>query len=99
MDPATHVFLFTVSDRFVIDGRGVVFAPGISDSVSVRKGEVLVFQSPLGEVFESSSWDIEMINYRPGGPRLHSAPILLRGVHTFDLPIGTEVYLKKGTDC
>jgi hypothetical protein len=96
MDPATHVFLFTVSDRVAIDGKGVVLAPGIPDSVFVRKGEVLVFRSPLGEVFGSSSWDIGMINYRPGGQRLHSAPILLRGVHTFDVPIGTEVYLKKG---
>jgi hypothetical protein len=97
MDPATHAFLFTVSDRFVIEGRGLILAPGIPDAAThVRKGETLVFKLPAGKVFESSGWDIEMIGYRPGGQRLHATPILLRGVHPFDVPLGTEVFLKTG---
>jgi hypothetical protein len=96
MDPANHVFLFIVSDHFGIEGRGVVVIPGIPDTANIRKGEMLVWKLPSGEMIESSSWDTEIIAYRPGAERLRARPICLRGISKLDIPIGTEVFLKVG---
>lgn len=92
-----HIFLFTITDRFSIEGRGVVVVPGIpwaKGTPAVRKGDPLILRTPLGEVIETELRDIEMISYRPDAKRLEATPILLpKKLHKCDIPIGTEVYL------
>ncbi len=92
-----HIFLFTITDRFSIEGRGVVVVPGIpwtEGTPNVRKGSPLILRTPLGEIIQTVLQDIEMINYRPGAKRLEATPFSLpKDVHKFDIPIGTEVYL------
>ena len=92
-----HVFLFTITDRFGIEDRGVVVVPGIPWTVgtpTVRKGDPLILRTPLGEIIKTELRDIEMISYRPDAKRLEATPILLpKNLHKFDIPIGTEVYL------
>ncbi len=96
MNLADHTYLFTISDRFAIEGRGVVVVPGIpwSQRITVRKGDALILRTPLGEIIRTHLQDIELINYRPGGKRLEATPLSLpKELHKFDIPIGTEVYL------
>lgn len=92
-----HTYLFTITDRFSIEGRGVVVVPGIpwaKGTPVVRKGDALILRTPLGEIIRTRLQDIEMINYRPGAKRLEATPFSLpKDVHKFDIPIGTEVFL------
>jgi hypothetical protein len=93
---ADHTYLFTITDRFAIEGRGVVVVPGIPWDLktTVRKGDPLIIRTPLGDILERTLQDIEMISYRPGGRRLEATPFSLpKDIHKFDIPIGTEVYL------
>jgi hypothetical protein len=97
MDISKHIYLFTITDRFSIEGRGVAVVPGIPWTVGipvVRKGDPLILRTPLGEIIPTRLQDVEMINYRPGAKSLEATPILLpKELHKFDIPIGTEVYL------
>jgi hypothetical protein len=93
---ADHTYLFTITDRFAIEGRGVVVVPGIpwNQPTTVHKGDSLILRTPLGEIIRTRLQDIEMINYRPGAKRLEATPFSLpKELHKFDIPIGTEVYL------
>jgi len=93
-----HVYLFTIADRLHISGRGTVVVPGIPHSLSdpaIRRGAPLILRTPLGDIIETYLRDIEMISYRPGAKRLEATPILLPDLHKFDIPIGTEVYLRR----
>jgi hypothetical protein len=93
-----HLHLFTVADRFSIKGRGTVVVPGIPHSLLepvIRRGAPLILRTPLGDVIETFVKDIEMINYRPGGNRVEATAISLPDLHNFDIPIGTEVYLRQ----
>lgn len=95
---ADHLYLFTVADRFSITGRGTVVVPGIPHSLTdpvICRGAPLILRTPLGDIVETYLRDIEMISYRPGAKRLEATPILLPDLHKFDIPIGTEVYLRK----
>jgi len=102
MNLADHTYLFTITDRFAIEGRGVILIPGIPWTVvtpSVRKGASLILRTPLGEIIFTTMQDIEMISYRPDAKRLEATPILLpKDIHRFDIPIGTEVYLASDTE-
>jgi len=94
---ADHTYLFTITDRFAIEGRGVVVVPGIpwDFETTVRKGASLILRTPLGDIIETTLQDIEMILYRPEGRRLEATPFSLpKDLHKFDIPIGTEVYLR-----
>jgi len=92
-----HTFLFTVAERFSIEGRGVIVVPGIpwaEGTPAVRKGDPLILRTPLGEIIFTPMRDIAMISYRPGAKILEATPILLpKKLHKFDIPIGTEVFL------
>jgi hypothetical protein len=91
------VYLFTVTDRFDIEGRGVVVVPGIpwtKGTPTVRKGDPLLLRTPLGEVIRTEIRDLEMIHYRPDAKRLEATPFSLpKNIHVADIPVGTEVYL------
>ncbi|MDF1740467.1 MAG: hypothetical protein P1U86_15005 [Verrucomicrobiales bacterium] len=97
MNLQDHTYLFTITDRFAIEGRGVVVVPGIpwtEGTPNVRKGEPLILRTPLGDIIETNLQDIEMISYRPGAKRLEATPFSLpKEIHKFDIPVGTEVYL------
>jgi len=90
-----YIFLFTITDRFSIEGRGVVVVPGIPwTAPTVRKGDPPVLRTPLGAIIKTTLQDIELINYRPGANRLEATPFSLpKNIHKFDIPIGTGVYL------
>lgn len=93
-----HLYLFTVADRFNITGRGTVVVPGIPQSLAdpvIRRGAPLILRTPLGDIVETYLKDIEMICYSAGAKRLDATPILLPNLHKFDIPIGTEVYLRQ----
>ena len=93
-----HLYMFTISDRFSIEKRGTVVVPGIPHSLRepvIRRGAELILRTPLGDILETYLKEIGMINYRPGGKRLEASPILLPDLHKFDIPIGTEVYLRQ----
>jgi hypothetical protein len=93
----TPVYLFTIADRFDIEGRGVVVVPGIpwtTGTPTVRKGDHLLLRTPLGEIIRTKIQEIEMIHHQPYSKRLEATPFSLpKDIHVFDIPIGTEVYL------
>ncbi|WAC18895.1 hypothetical protein OVA24_16815 [Luteolibacter sp. SL250] len=94
--PNENSFLFTVTDRFSLDGRGVIIVPGIpwQGAPVVKKGDPLLLRTPLGEVIHTMVRDLERIRYLPEGKRNEATPILLpKEIHKFDIPIGTEVFL------
>ena len=96
-------YLFSVEDRFSIEGRGTVLAPGIPrgrDFPAVRDGAKIQLRKPDLTVVDTYIKAIEMIRYRPDvPPEKRTTPILLpRDLHKFDIPIGTEVYLVDDED-
>ena len=101
MDIGNHTYLFTITDRFSIEGRGIVVVPGIpwtEGTRVVRKGDPLILRTPLGEIIRTKLQNIEMISYRPGAKRLEATPFSLpKDLYKFDIPIGTEVHLDSGT--
>jgi len=95
MDLSNHPFLFTVTERFSITGRGVVIVPGIpwKGVPLVKRGDPLILRTPLADVIETSVGDVEMI-HGPGPGGIEAYPVLLPSTfHKFDIPIGTEVFL------
>lgn len=102
MKVTDHTYLFTITDLFSIDRRGIVIAPGIPwahEEPVVRKGDPLILRTPLGDIIRTSLKEFEMIRYLPGGRRNEATPIMLeKGLHRFDLPIGMEVYLDSSAD-
>jgi hypothetical protein len=91
-------YLFSVEDRFAIEGRGVVLAPGIPRDLNlpgIRDGARIQLRKPDLTVVDTFIRSIEMIRYRPEvPPEKRTIPILLpKRFHKFDVPIGTEVFL------
>ncbi len=91
-------FLFTVEDRFTIEGRGVILTPGIPCQTNlpvVRDGARICLRRPDLSTTDTFIRSLEMIRYRPDVPsEKRTIPILLpKGFHKFDIPIGTEVFL------
>lgn len=96
MSSANLPYLFTVTDRFSLPGRGLVIVPGIpwEGSPPIKRGAPLVLRTPLGDVIETSIRDLEFIRYMPGRVMNRAMPVLLpKDIHKFDIPIGTEVFL------
>jgi hypothetical protein len=90
------VHLFTVTDRFQIEGRGCVLIPGVScepgDPV-VRLGDRIRLRMPGGSDLDTTVRGIESIRYAKM-PEKIAFPVLLPEVITKDdIPVGTEVLL------
>jgi len=88
--------LFTVADRFEIEGRGCVLIPGLpcepGDPI-VKRGARIRLRTPVGSELDTFVKEIEMIGYRKK-PEKIAAPILLpRDISKDDVPVGTEVLL------
>jgi len=98
MAASVPTFLFTVADRLELQGRGLVLVPGVpwEHESNVKEGDGLILRLPLGEVMETTSRDLEMVNWRPDGMPNKATPILLgKNIHKADVPIGTEVFLAR----
>ena len=96
-------FLFSVEDRFTIEKRGIILAPGIPRNVdlpNIRDGAKIQLRKPDLTIVDTFIETIEMIRFRPEvPPEKRTIPILLpENIHKFDVPIGTEVYLLDETD-
>jgi hypothetical protein len=90
------VHLFTVVDRFQIEGRGCVLVPGLpcepGDPI-VKCGARIRLRTPVDGEFDTYVKGIEMISYRRK-PEKIAAPILLpQELTKDDVPLGTEVLL------
>ena len=89
-------FLFTVTDRFPLEKRGLLIMPGIplEGAPAVRRGDPLTLRTPLGDIIKTSIKDLEWIRQEERSAEFSSLFILLpKGIHKFDIPIGTEVFL------
>ena len=91
-------YLFSVEDRFSIEGRGVILVPGIPRDPTlpiVRDGARIQLRKPDMTVIDTYIRSIEMIRHRPEvPPNKRTIPILLpKDFHKFDVPIGTKVFL------
>ena len=82
--------LFTVTDVYLIRGRGLVVLPGIVPigEERFRIGELLLLKRPDGSEIEATIGGLEMFTdtTRP------DIPVMLRGLGKEDVPIGTEVW-------
>ncbi|MEP6671575.1 MAG: hypothetical protein ABJF10_20600 [Chthoniobacter sp.] len=93
-DRSNGILLSTVTDVFVIEGRGCVILPGApypSATIPVlRRGAPIMLRRPDGSELASRIRDLEMINR---GPTIPFMPILLQSpISNDDIPIGTEVW-------
>jgi len=91
-------YLFSVEDRYAIEGRGVILVPGIPRDPNlpvVRDGAKIQLRRPDLTVVDTFIRSLEMIRYRPElPPDKRTVPILLpKDFHKSDVPIGTEVFL------
>lgn len=87
--------LFTVEDRFLIRGHGLLLVPGIADGGDPRihAGDPVLLKMPDGS---SKRWTIGGLQIsleqpiRP--PSERKRPILFIGLDTDQVPVGTEVW-------
>ena len=82
--------LFTVTDTFVIRGRGLVLFPGIAptENERFRLGDPLQLKRPDGSIIQA---EIAGFEYPTPNPRREIA-IMLKGINKDDVPVGTEVW-------
>jgi hypothetical protein len=89
--------LFTVSDRFLIRGRGLVVVPGIPATCTDRilVGDPILLKRPDGSALAWTIGGIEMFieNRKPYEPN-RDMPILLTGLGKEDVPVGTEIWTR-----
>lgn len=95
-DVSHMVHLFTVTDRFQIEGRGCVLIPGVScepgDPV-VRLGYRIRLRMPGGPFLDTTIRGIEHIRYAKMPERLTFPVLLPESITKDDIPVGTEVLL------
>ena len=88
--------LFTVADRFQIDGRGCILVPGLPNepgSPNVPQGARIRLRRPDGRETDTVIKAMEMISHRKS-PENIGIPILLsKDITKDDVPVGTEVLL------
>ncbi|MFN0198942.1 MAG: hypothetical protein ACKVT0_19510 [Planctomycetaceae bacterium] len=82
--------LYTVSDTFFLQGRGVVLIPGIKpvDDELFRIGDPIVLRKPDGTTMNTEIGGIEMLDPNPN----YEVVIMLKGLTKDDVPVGTEVW-------
>jgi len=90
------VHLFTVMDRFQIEGRGCVLIPGVScepgDPV-VRLGDRIRLRMPAGSDLDTTVRGIEHIRYAKMPEKITFPVLLPENITKDDVPVGTEVLL------
>ena len=87
--------LLTVVDRFLIQGRGLVVVPGITqeDRDRIKVGDPIVLKRPNGSALPWQIGGLELCfeNRHPYEPP-REVRILLVGLGKEDVPVGTEVW-------
>lgn len=88
--------LFTVTDRFQIEGRGCVLIPGVScepgDPV-VRIGDRIQLRMPSGSNFDTTVRGIEHIRHAKMPEKITFPLLLPENITKDDVQVGTEVFL------
>ena len=87
-------YLFTVQDRFQIEGLGCVLVPGIpEDAPEVTRGAKIVLRKPCGGEIQTSIKATESIRVQPRPEKLHFPVVLPADITKEQVPNGTEVFL------
>jgi hypothetical protein len=83
--------LFTIEDRFMIEGHGLVPLPGIvpESEERFRVGNLILLKRPGGSEIEWRIGGLELLNRLP--PQ-NAVVISLKGLRKDDIPVGTEVW-------
>jgi hypothetical protein len=82
--------LFTVTDTFFVQGRGLVLVPGITlvGEERFKVGDPLLLQRPNGTESIISIGGLEFLCPNPN----REVVVMLSGSGNEDVPIGTEVW-------
>jgi hypothetical protein len=82
--------LFSVQDSCLIQGRGLVLAPGIivEGSERFQSGDPIALIKPDGSVINTHIDALEVFSPNPRGEVL----IMLKGKTKEDVPVGTKVW-------
>jgi hypothetical protein len=85
-------FEFTVTDTFLIEGRGLILSPFFPvDAYRFDGKEHVRIETPGGRFFEADA-DVEIPFVTPR-PAVFKAMFVIRGAHKDDVPIGSTVTL------
>jgi hypothetical protein len=85
-------FQFTVTDTFLIEGRGLILSPFFPlDEYRFDGKEHVQIETPSGRVFEAdANVEIPYVTPRPAVPQ---AMFVIRAVRKDDVPVGSRVSL------
>ncbi len=85
-------FEFTVSDTFLIEGRGLILSPFFPlDRYQFDGKEHVLIETPDGRRFETDA-DVEIPHIRPT-PKVFHATFVIRSAQKTDVPAGSRVFL------
>ena len=85
-------FQFTVTDTFLIEGRGLILSPFFRlDEYRFDGKEHVRIETPSRHLFEADA-DVE-IPYVTPRPAVPQAMFVIRAVHKADVPVGSRVSL------
>jgi hypothetical protein len=92
-DPGMSIpFEFTVTDTFLIEGRGLILSPFFPvDRYHFDSKEHVRVETPGGRVFEADA-DVE-IPYMTPRPKIFQATFVVRAAQKDDIPVGSKVSL------
>lgn len=89
-------FQFTVTDTFLIEGRGLILSPSFPlDRFQFDGRERVRVQTPSGRSFEADA-DVETPYVTPR-PKVFQAMFVVRAVQKDDIPVGSTVTLPHKT--
>ena len=91
-DVRQRPFEFTVSDTFLIEGRGLILSPSFPlDRYQFDGKEHVLIETPDGRRFEAEAV-VEIPHVRPT-PKVHQAMFVIRSAQKAEVPIGSRVSL------
>jgi hypothetical protein len=89
-------FQFTVTDTFLIEGRGLILSPFFAlDTYQFDGKEHVRVETPSGRLFEADA-DVE-IPYVTPRPKVFQAMFVIRAAQKDDIPVGSKVTLPDKT--
>ena len=89
-------FQFTVTDTFLIEGRGLILSPFFPvDRYQFDGRERVRIETPDGGVFEADA-DFQIPCVRPM-PKVFEAVCVIRGAQKAEVPVGSRVSLLNKT--
>ena len=89
-------FQFTVTDTFLIEGRGLILSPFFPvDQYQFDRKEHVRVETPKGRLFEADA-DIEIPFVTPR-PKVFQAMFVIRAAQKDDIPVGSRVSLPTKT--